>query len=67
MTDRVGRDGGTIYDPGSGTTYWCRLTLDGDRLLLRGYVGVPLFGRTTAWIRVGAEERVCRQESGTPP
>ena len=60
-------EGGTIYDPGNGKTYWCRLTLDGDRLLLRGYVGVPLFGRTTTWIRVGAEERVCRQDSGTQP
>jgi uncharacterized protein (DUF2147 family) len=60
-------EGGTIYDPGNGKTYWCRLTLDGDRLLLRGYVGVPLFGRTTTWIRVGAEQRVCRQDSRLNP
>ena len=60
-------DGGTIYDPASGNTYWCRLTVDGDRLLLRGYVGVPLFGRTTTWIRVGTEERVCRAASGMLP
>jgi hypothetical protein len=37
------------------------MTLDGDRLYLRGYFGVPLLGRTTTWIRVGAEERTCRQ------
>jgi glucans biosynthesis protein C len=55
--------GGTIYDPASGTTYRCRLTVDGDRVHLRGYVGVPLFGRTATWIRVGAEDRVCRQRS----
>jgi uncharacterized protein (DUF2147 family) len=53
--------GGTIYDPTSGRTYSCRLTVDGDRLHLRGYMGVPLIGRTTTWIRVGAEEQTCRQ------
>jgi uncharacterized protein (DUF2147 family) len=51
---------GTIYDPASGYTYRCQLTFDGnDRLRLRGYVGVPLIGRTTTWTRVGAEGRVC--------
>lgn len=53
---------GAIYDPTSGRTYACRLTVldDGDRLELRGYLGVPLLGRTTTWIRVGAEEHVCQ-------
>jgi len=55
--------GGTIYDPTSGRTYRCRLTVDGDRLYLRGYLGVPVLGRTTTWIRVGAESRGCRQET----
>ena len=54
-------DGGTIYDPTSGRTYRCRLTVDGDRLYVRGYLGVPVLGRTTTWIRVGAEERMCLQ------
>jgi uncharacterized protein (DUF2147 family)/fucose 4-O-acetylase-like acetyltransferase len=53
--------GGTIYDPTSGRTYQSRLTLDGDRLYLRGYVGLPVLGRTATWIRVGAEDRTCRQ------
>jgi uncharacterized protein (DUF2147 family)/fucose 4-O-acetylase-like acetyltransferase len=52
--------GGTIYDPTSGRIYRCRLTVDGDRLYLRGYLGVPILGRTTTWIRVGAETRTCR-------
>ena len=30
-----------------------------DRIRLRGYVAVPLIGRTTTWTRVGAERRVC--------
>ena len=60
--------GGTIYDPTSGRTYRCRATLEGDRLHVRGYLGVPVLGRTTTWIRVGAESRICRQptEGGRP-
>jgi len=52
---------GSIYDPGTGNTYTCQVALDGtDRLRLRGYVGIPLLGRTETWIRVGAENRICR-------
>ena len=57
------RSDGRIYDPGTGNTYTCRITLDGaDRLRVRGYVGIPLIGRTTTWTRVGAEERLCRED-----
>jgi uncharacterized protein (DUF2147 family)/peptidoglycan/LPS O-acetylase OafA/YrhL len=53
-------EGGAIYDPGSGNTYRLKAALDGaDRLRLRGYLGIPLIGRTTTWIRLGAAERVC--------
>jgi uncharacterized protein (DUF2147 family) len=52
---------GTIYDPASGRTYSCTIRFDGDdRLQLRGYIGVPLIGRTTTWIRVGREGHMCR-------
>src|SRR5262249_35798059 len=52
--------GGTIYDPSSGRTYRCEARLEGnDRLLLRGYVGVPWLGRTTRWLRAGSEGRAC--------
>ncbi len=52
--------GGSIYDPDSGRTYQCTLTLEGaDRLALRGYIGIPLIGRTTRWLRVGTEEATC--------
>lgn len=45
--------GGTIYDPANGKTYKARMTLeDADTLDVRGYVGVPLFGRTTTWKRI---------------
>ena len=44
--------GGTCYDPKNGTTYRGKMHLAApDRLELRGYVGIPLFGRTTVWSR----------------
>ncbi len=43
---------GRIYDPVSGKTYKARMTLESPhRLLLRGYVGIPLFGKSTVWTR----------------
>lgn len=43
---------GTIYDPESGKTYSCKITLMMDgRLKVRGYVGISLFGRTEIWSR----------------
>lgn len=47
--------GGTVYDPANGKTYKAKLYLDGrgdSTLEIRGYVGIPLFGRTTTWKRV---------------
>ena len=44
---------GKILDPTSGKLYKCFLALEGnDKLKVRGYIGVPLFGRTQTWIRV---------------
>ena len=43
--------GGRLYDPESGKTYQGNLSLDGDVLKLRGYVGISLFGRTETWHR----------------
>ena len=44
--------GGRIYDPNSGKTYKCRLTLiDQDTLHVRGYLGVSFLGRTEIWTR----------------
>lgn len=42
---------GTIYDPKNGKTYSCKMTLDGETLNVRGYVGFSLMGRTTKWTR----------------
>mgnify|MGYP000388960045 CR=1 FL=1 len=43
---------GEIYDPKSGKTYSGTITLkDENTLNLRGYVGLPIFGRTAVWTR----------------
>jgi uncharacterized protein (DUF2147 family) len=44
---------GTILDPEEGTIYRCVVSIEGagNRLVLRGYVGIPLLGRTETWIR----------------
>ena len=45
--------GGEIYDPKSGKTYSCKMTLKGqDKLDIRGYIGFSLLGRTETWSRV---------------
>jgi uncharacterized protein (DUF2147 family) len=44
--------GGTVYDPKNGKTYRGKITLvSPNKLNLRGFVGIPLFGRTTTWTR----------------
>jgi len=44
--------GGTVYDPKSGNTYRGKMTLVSPNALdLRGFIGIPLFGRTTTWTR----------------
>jgi uncharacterized protein (DUF2147 family) len=47
-------DGGSILDPENGKTYKVRLTpVDGGKKLeVRGYIGMPMLGRTQTWIRV---------------
>jgi uncharacterized protein (DUF2147 family) len=42
---------GTIYDPKNGKTYSCKMTLEGNELKVRGYIGFSLLGRTTVWTR----------------
>lgn len=49
--DGVWEDG-EIYDPESGKTYSCRMKLKGDKLEVRGFIGMAMFGRTVVWTRV---------------
>lgn len=45
-------EGGEIYDPKSGKTYSCKMTPKGDKLEVRGFVGVSLLGRTEVFTRI---------------
>ncbi len=45
-------EGGTIYDPKSGKTYSCKMTLSGNKLKIRGFIGISLLGRSEVWTRV---------------
>ncbi|MFC3903908.1 Uncharacterized conserved protein, DUF2147 family [Acinetobacter marinus] len=51
--DKTEYEGGTILDPLSGKTYKSKIkvTNNGNRLRMRGYVGVEVFGRSQTWIR----------------
>jgi uncharacterized protein (DUF2147 family) len=45
--------GGDILDPDNGTVYRCkvRISADGNKLTVRGYVGFSLLGRSQTWTR----------------
>ncbi len=44
---------GEVYDPQSGKTYSCQMTLvSQNQLEVRGYLGLPMFGRTETFTRV---------------
>lgn len=46
-------DGGKILDPQNGKLYKCYINLENkDKLKVRGYIGISLFGRTQYWQRV---------------
>jgi len=47
-------EGGTILDAAEGKVYKVRMTpIDGGKQMeVRGYVGMPMMGRTQVWVRV---------------
>lgn len=49
-------DGGNILDPENGKVYKCNMRLEdgGEKLVVRGYIGVSLLGRSQTWIRQDA-------------
>jgi len=66
---RLARPGlwkGHILDPRNGDVFSVELNLDAHgRLALRGYLGVPLLGRTEIWTRfTGAVPSDCRMTAG---
>jgi uncharacterized protein (DUF2147 family) len=51
--------GGDILDPNTGHVYGCslRLTHGGRELIMRGFLGISLFGRSQTWRRVAGPAR----------
>ncbi len=45
--------GGEILDPDNGKVYKCKMKLDetGNKLEVRGFIGMSLFGRSQTWMR----------------
>lgn len=46
-------ENGKILDPKIGKLYHCKIALEGkEKLIVRGYIGIPLFGRSQTWYRI---------------
>jgi len=44
---------GTIYDPREGKTYACKIIFKTkDKISVRGFIGISMFGRTEIWTKV---------------
>lgn len=43
-------DGGTILDPEDGKVYKCKMWVKNGNLILRGYIGFSLIGRSQTWL-----------------
>lgn len=44
-------EGGHILDPKAGKIYRMKMTMKGNKLFVRGYIGVSILGRTQIWER----------------
>jgi len=52
--EKHGWTNGKIYNPEDGETYSCNMELlDDGTLKVRGYVGLPMFGKTQIWKPAG--------------
>jgi uncharacterized protein (DUF2147 family) len=53
VSDGEGWGSGYILDPENGKTYRCQIKLlaGGEKLEVRGYIGMPLLGRSQVWER----------------
>lgn len=52
--DPLTYEGGHILDPDTGSVYSARITMspDGERLTVRGFIGLSVLGRSQVWERV---------------
>ena len=46
-------NGGSILDPANGKIYHSKMSVidNNKKLDVRGYIGIPMFGRTQTWVR----------------
>jgi len=44
--------GGSVYDSSKGKTYKGKIWIEGGSLMMRGYVGVSMLGKTAQWNRM---------------
>jgi uncharacterized protein (DUF2147 family) len=55
-------DGGRAYDPNDGSTYHAEMRVEPDGTLrLRGYIGIPLLGKSQIWTRAPADTPLCTE------
>lgn len=59
-----GFDGGWIYDPKTGKQYNAALRLEGKNLIVTGYLGVKLLGKSFTWTKAPSDLPRCE---GAPP
>ncbi len=53
---------GKMYDPGSGNTYSSTIRVDGKgQLQMRGYIGLPMFGRSVTFLPVSNCDEITRK------
>ena len=43
-------DGGTVLDPENGKVYRCKIWIENKKLIIRGYIGISLIGRSQTWL-----------------
>jgi len=51
---------GHLYDAKSGKTYRGSMSVEGDQLHLRGYIGIKAFGKSQTWTRVSGNFTPCK-------
>lgn len=45
-------ENGEILDPENGKTYDCKIWLEDGKLIVRGFLGISLLGRSQTWLKV---------------
>lgn len=50
--DGAGYGGGSIMDPKNGKVYSCNMKVEGNKLIVRGFIGFSVIGRSQTWLRM---------------